>query len=324
MTLTYWNDTDGSYEAVPAAYSYGGETGETVTGAYVGWETNMTTGSPYAVLSAGPGMLLGLWNATGMPGVEPVTLNITPTNAFYFIGPNWTSNFSFQGDPYWAPQEMNNGTFWLAPGNYNLTIALSEFDEVFTNFTVAGGPVWINMTLVSDPAMGIYTPLYFWNNAQFAALSTGGSGTPSSPYQIVNTQTFAFPVIFGLFNDYTFPVFNGVFTWGTSASATFSNMPALTTGLPYLEFPATNDLGYLFQDSSNISLVNSTQISGWFTGYLFYGIFNGFDANYYATFSVLEWNSTDLLIADNTFLTQTAGLDMAIGWNNTVFGNTFD
>jgi len=323
LTLQYWNSTTGSYQSVPAAYSYGGETGETVTGGYVGWENNTTTGAPYGVLTTGPSILDGLWNATGAAGLEPVTFDVTPTNAFYFVAPNWTSNFTYEGDPYWAPQELDGGTFWLAPGNYNVTIALSYFDEADLSFVVASSPVLISGSLTPDASLGIYTPLYFWQNSQFAPLSSGGSGTPNSPYQINNTQTYLFPSVFGLFNDYTFPVFTGVLVWGTDASVSFSGMPALETGSPYLYFPSTNDLGYTFYDASNISLVNSTQISGWFTDYLYYGIGYGFDANYYGTFSVLEWNATNVLIANDTFLTMTAGLSLSLGTNNTVWGNTF-
>src|SRR5580658_5340910 len=44
FTLQYWNATTSTYRSVPSAFSYGGETGETVTGAYVGWE-NATDGA---------------------------------------------------------------------------------------------------------------------------------------------------------------------------------------------------------------------------------------------------------------------------------------
>jgi thermopsin len=323
MSLDYWNATTSSFQSVPSAFSYGGETGETVSGGYVGWQNN-TIGQPYGVLTSGPGILEGLWNATGQAGLDQLTLDITPTNAFYYVAPNWTSNFSYEGNPYWAPQELTNGVFWLAPGNYNLTVALSDYDEWETSFTLGALGVTITQSLVANASVGIYTPLYFWQNSQFAALSTGGAGTPTSPYQIDNTQVYDFPSIFGLFNDYTFPVYTGVMTWGTTASVAFSGMPSLTTGSPYVNFPATNDLGYTIDDSSNVSIVNSTDISGWFTEYLEYGIGYGFAGNYYATFSLFEWNSTNVLIANDTFQTQAAGADLSLGTNNTVWGNTFE
>jgi len=323
LSLQYWNASAGSYEEVPTAFSYGGETGETVTGANVAWAIN-STGSPYGVVTTGPGILEGLWNATGAQGAYPVTLDITPSNAFYFVAPNWTSNFTYEGDPYWAPQELNGGVFYLAPGNYNISILLSDYDPVYTNFIVTSAGVTITMTLTADASMGIYAPLYFWNNNQFAALSSSGSGTPSSPWQIDNTQTLAFPSVFGLFNDYTFPVFTGVFIWGTTDSVVLNDMPALTTGSPYINFPATNDLGYIFYYASNIALVNSTQISGWFTTNVASGIGYGFIGNYYATFSVLEWESTGMLFSGDTFQVQAGGIYAADGTSNTFWGNTFE
>ncbi len=322
LSLQYWNTTENSYEEVPSAFSYGGETGETVTGANVAWETN-STGSPYGLVTTGPAILEGLWNATGAQGVESVTFAVTPSNAFYFIGPNWTSNFTYQGDPYWAPQELNGGVFWLAPGNYSLSIILSDYTAVYTWFNNSAGPVTITLSLTHDTSLGIYTPLFFWSNSQFAALSTSGSGSTSSPYQIVNSQKYAFPSVFGLFNDYTFPVFTGVFIWGTTDSVVLNDMPALTTDSPYINFPATNDLGYIFYFASNIALVNSTHISGWFTTNVYDGFGSGFTGNYYGTFGVLEWNSSNMLIAGNTFDVQSGGLSMANGYDNTVWGNTF-
>ena len=179
ITLQYWNTTTSSYEAVPAAYSYGGETGETVTGATVGWETN-TTGSPYGVLRSGPGFLQGLWNATGAQGLTQVTISVHPSNAFIFLAPNWTSNFTFEGDLYWAPQELDGGVF-SSPRPVNLSVALSDFSPLNAAFVVASSPVVLAPSLTADPAMGIYTPLWAWQNAQYAALSTGGTGTRSTP-----------------------------------------------------------------------------------------------------------------------------------------------
>ncbi|MGA8664920.1 MAG: thermopsin family protease [Thermoplasmata archaeon] len=323
LSLQYWNSSASTYQEVPTAFSYGGETGETVTGANVAWNTN-SSGAPYGEVTTGPSILEGLWNATGPSGDYPLTLAITPSNAIYLIGPNAASNFSYQWDPYWAPQEMTNGIFWLAPGVYNLSILLSDYTPVYTTFTMTSAGVTITMSLTANAALGIYAPMYFWNNNQFAALSTGGTGTTTDPYQIDNTQVLDFPSVFGLFNDYTFPVFSGVFIWGTTASVVLNDMPALTTGSPYINLPATNDLGYTFYFASNVALTNSTQLSGWWTTNVDSGIGSGFVGNYYATFSVVEWNSSDVLIAGNTFLTQTGGLYMADGYDNTVWGNTFD
>jgi thermopsin len=322
FTLQYWNTFSSSYQAVPSAFSYGGETGETVTGAYVGWQ-NGSDGAPHGVVRTGPSMLVGLWNATGSPGLGEVGLTLSPENAFVFIGPNWTSNFT-QGDvPYWAPQETTN-TMWLAPGTYDFLVLLSDYAPVGGSVTVTLGSNPITATLTLDTFEGIYTPIWVWNNTQFAAVSSGGTGTPSDPYQIYNAQTSFMPDLFGLWNDFAFPVFTGVFFFDTTASAVLSNMSALVTTMPSPLAAPTDALGYVFYNVSNVALVNSTNLSGWYSDGLYDPVdYPAFAGNYYATFSVVLWNSSGNLIADNTFETQSGGLTLYGGSNNTVFGNTF-
>ncbi len=340
LGLAYWNTSSSAYQSVPAAFSYGGETGETSTGAYVGWETNTTTGQPYGVSVTGPGFLQGLWNATGAEGLTKVTINVTPTNGFYFIAPNWTSTcwsyspgsfpacFSYRDNISWAPQEMGN-VFYLAPGNYTFEVVLADYDAAGSNLVVGSSPVTISGTLTQNTALGIYTPIYIWENSQFAAMSTGGAGTSTDPYQLINTQTYAFGSIFGLFNDYTFPVYNSLAFWFTTDYVVLNHMPAMETSMPYINLPSTNDLGYLLYNTSNVALVNSSEISGWYTSYLSYGFADvglPFYGNFYGTFSVELWNATNTLIANDTFLTQTAGLAIAgsqIPGANVVWGNTF-
>lgn len=323
FTLQYWNTTSSSYQAVPSAFSYGGETGETVTGAYVGWQ-NASDGAPYGVVRTGPPMLVGLWNATGAPGLGQVDITVSPENAFLFFGPNWTSNFT-QGDlPYWAPQETTN-TFWLAPGTYTYAAILSDYTPVISSITVSLGTNTITVSLALNTAEGIYTPLWAWNNGQFAAISSGGAGTPSDPYQVYNAQTTPMLSIFGTWNDFAFPVFTGVFFFDTSASVVLSNMSNLLTTMPYPGISANTDaLGYVFYNVSNVALVNSTNISGWYDSGLYNPVaYPAFAGNYYATFSVVLWNSSGNLIDNNTFETQSGGLTVYGGSNNTVFGNTF-
>ncbi len=327
MSLQYWNTTTGSFRAVPAAYSYGGETGETATGANVRWVTN-ATGQPYGVVSGGPGFLYGLWNATTSSGTSKVTFSVSPSNAFIFMAINQSSNFSYESELYWAPQEVNGGTFYLAPGHYNISFALSGYDPYSYSFVaVAGGVSGYSVSLTANSTIGIYTPIYVWNNNQFADVSTSGNGTPGNPYHLFDTQTYLMSALFGFFNDYTFPVYNSVFLWGTTASVVLSNMPGMVTSMPYLYFPTTNELGYLFEGASNVALVNSTHISGWFTSNVNDAFVNNgqpFNGNYYGTFSVQMWNTTDSLIANDTFETQAAGLSMQGGTGNTVWGNTFE
>ncbi len=328
LSLDYWNTTTASYQSVPAAYSYGGETGETVTGANVKWTTNATTDQPFGVVTTGAGFLYGLWNTTTPKGIGSVQFKVTPTNGFIFLAINQSSNFSYEGEPYWAPQELNNATFYLAPGSYNVTVELAGYDPLQGSFVLAaGGALTLTGTMTANPSLGIYTPLYVWNNNQFAAISTSGNGTAGNPYHIMNSQPYDMPSVFGFFNDYTFPVFNSVFFWNTNASVVLSGMPAMTTGMPYLYFPTTNELGYLFEGASHVALVNSTAITGWFTSNVDYSFAAGegapFNGNFYGTFSVQMWNVTNSLVANNTFRVQAGGLGLQGGTTNTIWGNTF-
>jgi thermopsin len=325
LTLQYWNSTTDEYAAVPSAFSYGGETGETVTGAYVGWQ-NGTHGAPVGLVRTGPSQLNGLWNATGAPGLGEVDFTLSPSNLWLFVAPNWTSNFTYEGQANWAPQEMTGGTFWLAPGNYNFSAMLSDYTAIAGAITVNLGVTFVSLNLPSNPSLGIYTPLWVWNNAQFAGISTSGSGTASDPYQIVNSQSTVMPEVFGTWNDFTFPVFTGVFFLNTNASVVLAGMAPLLTVMPYPGVtPLTNSLGYLLYNASHVALVNSTNISGWYSNQLYDPIdpTGAYAGNYYGTFSAVLWNSSDNLIANDTFGTLAAGLSLYGGTNNTVWGNTF-
>ncbi|MCI4373276.1 MAG: thermopsin family protease [Thermoplasmata archaeon] len=323
FTLQYWNTSTSSYQTVPSAFSYGGETGETVTGAYVGWQ-NDSQGAPYGLVRTGPAILDGLWNATGAPGLAQIQLTLTPGNLWLFVAPNWTSNFTYQGQPYWAPQEWSYSTLWLSPGSYILTAELSNYDPASINYVASAGLTTVGLTLTANSLQGTYTPLWVWNNSQFAAISTGGAGTPSNPYQITTDHTTVMSSIFGTWNDFTFPVFTGVFFWGTSASVVMSNMGPLVTAMPNPLAAPLDSLGYVLYNASNVALVNSTQISGWYSDGLYNPVaYPSYAGNYYATFSVVLWNSSSDLIANDTFETQSGGLSLYGGTSNTVWGNTF-
>jgi thermopsin len=323
VTLDYWNASAAVYQSVPSAFSYGGETAETVSGAYVGW-LNGTSGAPYGVMRTGPSMLIGLWNATGAAGLGEVNIALSPENAFLFFAPNWTSNFTYKGWEYWAPQESTNDTFWLAPGQYNFTAELTGYNPVAVSVTVGLGTNALVAHLTLNLTKGIYTPLWAWSNAQFAGISTSGTGTTTDPYQIMNVQTLVMAPVFGTLNDFTFPVFAGVFFHGTTASVVMSHMPPLVTAMPYTTTPPADQLGYILENTTNVALVNSTQLSGWFTTAADYNPGPAqFAGNYYGTFCVVMWKSSGDLIANDSFLTQSGGLSMYGGTNNVVWRNTF-
>ncbi len=329
--------SDGKYVSVPSAYSYGGETGETDTGANVAWTTasdGMLGAGPttYGTMTTGPSVLTGLWNATGPSGSYPVTLHVTPTNAFNLVatGGGWSSNFTVS--EFAVAPELYTNVLNLEPGTYTLETELSDYVPVITTLDVTG-PQTLTISLTPSSAMGIYTPLWAFNNAGLAALSTAGAGTPTSPYQIVNNQYGVIDSAFGLYNDYGFPAYPGVFFYGTTASVALNDPPSFATAtndfqFPGPDLPSVNDLQYWFDGVSNLALTNAKNISGWFDNYVFYPA--DFD-----TFNVIFYDSSNNLIAGNTFNTQAGALVLFVGGtafgavnfaggNNTVWGNYFN
>ena len=307
-----------------------------MTGANIGW-SNAAGGAPapglttYGTMTTGPALLHGLWNAGSSAGTYPVTLDVSPANAFNVLSTSggWNPNFTI-AEAGVAP-EMNTHTLYLPAGHYALTTELSDYRPVSTALAVSG-PQTLHITLAQDPGMGIYTPLWAFSNSEIAAISSGGHGTPNSPYVVDNNQHAPIGATFGLYNDYGFPAYPAVFLLGTTASTEFLNPPSFETATntfaypgPYL--PSTNDLQYWFWNVSGVSIVGAQNISGWFDANTFYpAVFD--------TFSVIFYEGGHNLVAGNTFDSEGQGLLMFSGGtlfgplnvgggNNTVWGNSF-
>ena len=334
LGLGYW--TGSGYASVPSAYSYGGETGETVTGANVAW-SNDPSGSPYpgladyGTMTTGPSVLTGLWNAGAPEGSYPVTLSVSPANAFNVIttSTGWPVNFTI-AEPAVAP-ELYTNVVYLIPGNYTVLTELSDYSPVTTTLDVTG-PTTLTVSLAHNPLAGIYTPLWAFSNSEIAAISSSGAGTPSSPYVIDNNQYAPIGSEFGLYNDYVFPVYPAVFFLGTTATTEFLHPPSFATltntfAFPGPYLPATNDLQYWFWDVANVAVVGASNISGWFGATAFYPVV--FD-----TFSMIFYEGGHNLVARNVFASEGQGLLMFSGGtffgplnvgggNNTVWGNEF-
>ncbi len=338
LQLAYWDGT--GYASVPSAFDFGSETGETSTGAAIGWQPVDAPSEPappsgipgvaqYAQLTTGPAELTGLWNASSPSGTTAVTLATSPSNAFNLFaaaGSNFTvAEFSL------APQMYTN-TVYLVPGVYTVQTELSDYAPVLTTLTVGATPLTLSVALAPNSAFGIYTPLWAFSNAQIPALATGGLGTPHHPYLIDNNQYGTIGSAFGLYNDYGFPVYPAVFFANTNASVEFLHPPSFATATntlqaPGPQLPSSNDLQYWFQNVSNVSIVGAASIGGWFDAYVFYPAF-------FNTFSVIFWASTHDLIADDAFAATAGGLLLASSGyffpalvlgegNNTVWGDHF-
>lgn len=315
LSLRYWNVSTGAYQPVPSALSYGSDSGESASGANIEW-TNGSAG-PYALVSTGPSILTGLWNASGSAGVATIQTQVAPTNAFVFLQPT-TGTFT-TSEPEWAPT-LRTASLSVSPGTYDATALLSfyaPFNATLADLR-AGTVRSFAPALVPSVATGVTTPLWVWNNSQFAAISASGSGTPASPYMVDDQQSGPMAGVFGTMNDYTFPVFSGVFFVGTSASAELFDPGTFATRLPNPSpaLPTTDDLPYTFYGASNVSVIGGKNISGWYT----YDLLAG--APEFATFNMVFWNSSHNLIALNTFNTQSEGIYLYGGTANTIWNNT--
>ena len=315
FSLDFLNATSLKLEPIPSAYSYGGDTGETVTGATVTWAG--TSGDQYGVMTTGPSILDGLWNATGQSGSEPITIDITPSNAFVFVYPSASTNF-YNTNPEWAPL-IDTTTIYLSPGiSYDLVAVLSGYTGMGAEGTLTAPLTW-TASLESTPGEGIYTPLWAWTNAQLRSISSGGAGTPTDPYILYNSQPDLIDDIFGVLNDWTFPVYSGVFLMNTDASVEIVDELPLIVSVPYRDVPTTNSMPYWFWQVSNVSLVDTALPGTWW--------FDLLDVEYIVDDAetpadISFWNSSHNLVADNLIDYTVQGIFLFGGTDNTIWGNT--
>ncbi len=336
LGLAYLNSATGAYDSVPSAFNYGGETGETVVGANIGWASGHggPAGLPeWGTASTGPSVMQGLWNAGAPEGTVPVTLDVSPANAFaVFTKLNNSPSLenTLYSQPY-AESVLYGPTFYLTPGRYTVSIELSDYTPVTFSLTVSSAER-LSVDLRSNYREGIYTPLWAFSNSELRGISYGGTGSTFNPYEIVNNQYAPLASVFGLYNDYSFPVYPGVYLQGTTATTYLDSAAPFTTATsdfqyPGVYLPQTNDLQFWFWGVSHVALVGAQNISGWFGAYVYYPL--GWD-----TFNVIFYGSEDNLIAANHFTTESQALlsfaEGSIfgpangpGGNNTIWGNTF-
>ncbi len=221
---------------------------------------------------------------------------------------------------------VTTDTFWLAPGTYALETELSGYVPVNVTLNVSG-PMTVTPTLVRDPSEGIYTPIWAWSNSQYAAISNGGSGVPASPYVLEYLPSEEIGAAFGLYNDYGYPVYAGMFLLDTTASVEVEDAPTFTTATndfqspgPFL--PQNNSLPLWFWNVSGVVLTGGVEIGSGETWLSEVG-----------PFAVVFYDSSDNLVDHNTFLAPAGAVLFQFGpgpaaftgsaGNNTVWGNTF-
>lgn len=319
-SIAYWNATTGSYRPVPSAVNAGADTGETSDGV----ASYYSGASAVAQLAPGPSFLSGLWNSTTPPGERTVVATLAPAPALILVNPGPAVN---ESSAQWVPSSPTGTTTFKIPntGEFTLDFELSDYAPLVRVEPGSGANATsdVTVTLPSDPALGIYTPLIVWGNAELADLAQSGTGTAADPYVLNDTGVASLDPEFGQWNDFQFPVFPGLLLVSTTA---YADITPPSFALQYPEWmlngthgiyadglPATNDLQLEFWNVSNVALVNG-YLSGWLSANTF---------SFYPLGAVIFWNSSGNLIAGNEFADQGIGLAFYGGSDNTVWGNAF-
>ncbi len=331
IDLYYWSLAGQNFTVVPSAYDAGAETGETSAGLASTWSASgdvalRGTPGPAAHLGQGPSLLMGEWGvAPGTAGLAVLDVRLAPENGFTFVAAGSSPALSSFG---WAPP---GAAYDLPPGPYTFWLLASGLTPIGGHTTLTSGTTFLNVTLPPDPEAGVYTPLWAFDAAALANISSdcvagictlenNEVGPVGSVGAAGRGMTFPW---FGEFNDYLFPVFPGIFLWNVG-NVDVASPPSFSVDTPSwllnestrFGTPATNDLALFFYDDSNITLSNAAAIGGWW-----------FDPAYFGPsspqYSAVFWNTSSSSVVDNTFTTGGGALFLYGGENNTIWNNTF-
>ncbi len=325
IALDFWNASARAYQAVPSAYDAGSDTGETSNGVLPSYRTPLLGGPPTVTLGTGPSYVLGLWNVSdALDGSRNFSVALRPQNAFLFVSPGtvfdastaqWvpTIRLGAASSDFLLPNTGNFSLQWMLSDRTPVNASVTDLDPLpGTNTTLPP----VNLTV--DDALGSYTPLLAWKNAELAAISTG-AGTEADPYVLAHRPVGGVEPVFGQTNDFGFPVFAGVLLIDTTS---YVHVVAPAVGITYgawsdptldrLGLPLNNSLQLEFWNVSNVVVTNSSDLSGWLPAAV-------------APFPAAEvefWGSDGNLVAANTFYDQGYALALYGGTDNTVWGNT--
>jgi thermopsin len=330
--LLYLNSTNGQYSAVPAAFTTTEDTGESVEGVDAHF-TASTALKGEAYLTAGPEFVYGLWNAS-LPGTaeRQYTVDVSPASTQLWVSPNLggpDAGFT-NASAAWALSASPSISFWLPTGageTYSVAALANDYAPAYA--PISPGPAK-HISLHRDLGMGVYVPIIAFGNSGVASIARSGDGSAFFPYVIDYTQVQPISSLYGTYDEFTEPLYPGLLFSGVTAHVVVENLPSLlidytASDLFFLEYyyglslPSWNYLPVEIYDSSNISIVHSSEISGWFpitlTGFLYGSLFLSDD--------------THVLVAYNQF--SSMGSSMVIvnpagnrsSEDNTVFGNEF-
>ncbi|MCY0852120.1 MAG: thermopsin family protease [Thermoplasma acidophilum] len=319
MGLYLYNSTSKAFNTVRSAYDAGVDTGETSYGVDVGWYGNM------ADLQSGPSLIYGLWNVSS--GIETISGTAEP-QSYIFVSNGKQFNNSTAS---WAPYSGAHFRFKLPKGSYSLAVLRNLYAPEYIND--AGTSPSLNGTSKTGD---IYAPVVIENYSDALYYSRSGNGSQISPFVISFGQTVSVDPLFGVLNDYLFPVFTGLAIINTSYHIDVENASSfeITYGSQYDSILAshglgnTNWMGMILYGTSNVSITGGLNITGWFPETM-----KGF-----VVANLMVWNSSNDLIADNVFYSLHASSSdlqppyyssvLIYGMNstranNTVWGNYF-
>jgi thermopsin len=330
--LQYLNSTTGQYNAVPAAFTTTEDTGESMEGV----DAHFTASSAQqgiAYLTNGPEFVYGLWNATEHGIVEKAfTVMASPASTLIWVSPRGKGGApAFEASSAaWDLSPTASSTFWLPTGP-GQTFTLSALANDYTPHNAPLSFASVNhVVLASNPAEGLYVPIIAYGNSGVASIAQSGDGSAANPYVISYSQTQPIRSLFSAYDIFTEPLYPGLLLSGVSAHVILRDPPSfhilqsaeadlVLEDYYGLSVPSDNYLPMEIYDSSNITIIGASHITGWFpvtmTGFLMATLFLS--------------NDTHMLIADNHF--SSMGSSMVIvnpngngtREDNTVFGNVF-
>jgi thermopsin len=330
--LQYLNATTGGYSAVPAAFTTTEDTGESMEGVDAHF-TSASASHGLAYLTNGPEFVYGMWNASG-PGIveKEFTVSASPLSTLIWVSPKLGHGAPPFNDTLaaWDLAPTPTSSFWLPTGpgeKYSFEAMANDFTPRVAN--LAPGIV-THVVLPHNPSEGVYVPILAFGNSGVASLAQSGDGSASHPYVLHYTQVQPISSLFSAYDIFTEPLYPGLLLSGVSAHVVILDPPSLeiyqspeaVSILQYfygLTEPAFNYLPIEVYDSSNISIVGASQISGWFpitmTGFLMASLFLS--------------NDSHMLVAHDDF--SSMGSAMVIvnpngngtSEQNTVFGNVY-
>jgi thermopsin len=315
LSIATWSSCAHKFVPVPSAVDVGSDTGETSDGV----EVSYASSAPVAEMRLGPSFVYGLWGESSNSGFRTVVQTLAPATTFIFVNPGASRN---ESAAQWVPSSPTGTTTFYVPngGPYWIEYLLSERSPgSVVLIAPAGSTTRTSFQGTTDLALGVYTPLIAFGNAELASLSSGGAGTLSSPYTIYHNEHGPLDPEFAAWNDFQWPVFPGLLLFGTAAyvSVTAPSFevayPSWMTG-PIEEFglPATNDLQLWFWETTHVRVLGGT-VSGWLSSFL-----AGFPEG-----SVIFWGSSDNLVAGVNFADQGDAILLYGGSANTIWGNRF-